>query len=786
MEDQSNKRILLNLCQKIIKAKKETVEVLRNQPLCNLKMVQRKAKNIKDPNPLSSMMSTISTKFPISVDVEKARKIEMPKELLSSPDAHQYGRVMCKLEAIEWYLEKAEIPSEDVKKAIDVLYHNKRIEVSQYFSFNWRKATIVPGPTFINRMVINTQDPLVQIPNNQKTDYIMACLMPEFILNYDQLSPVVMNQLKSIRDLKLVSKMTIQSQLRLLINSLNPKPRCVPCLSESNIIINRMRHAFASSNYRIRVSHSIMGEKTSNKPVFESIGKALYMALREGCNPRKLYIRLREAEYNGEPLLMLVEREPDLEGTYVNYFLVFMNYPVLISSQIEGFRFIPTEGVAQSQRAMTIYNTPFIIYIGEEQIQIQSPYIRGFFRHNATSILGINLTKSDKNTTKAALCAIAEYCRFNFNFMQGKNIREIKRNARNYYSLKPWEIIGVNQDDWNSVLKHESKGKLKFEEEIEIMPGNKQQGTIEKEKIRFKTGHVVTVNPPLEKPMFTQNLVIRGIEFSDFDVPKRRLTTKLEYFVFNINLVKEYISKGIFNWLNKSMMDGVPGPQRVAVATAAQSVLINSYQEEVSPLLLAFLYLFAGEDIKNVNPNIVINDFTWFNNFQVSFTFDKGIFKFVDQWIMLFDKKFQPAKQEEVDKYLPCFLTGYSFLNCQDETREFKSVEHLRNKESEIRSGTLFNISLFGRTYLVRRDPIAKYALKKTIMRNMASVSTQGVLEAMLRISRIQKRSGDQLEEPGCSKKARLIEERVMLEDPFMVTGDDDPNDDNDEDFDDL
>lgn len=90
--------------RKIIKAKKETIKVLRQNPLSDLKLIERFAKCLKDPNPLSTMMRLTNTKYPLTVDTQKAEAFKIPEELMAPKkirdDLHYHGRSLCKKELI--------------------------------------------------------------------------------------------------------------------------------------------------------------------------------------------------------------------------------------------------------------------------------------------------------------------------------------------------------------------------------------------------------------------------------------------------------------------------------------------------------------------------------------------------------------------------------------------------------------------------------------------------------------------------------------------------------------
>lgn len=77
---------------------------MRSKTISSLKAIARNLKNTKDPNPLQTTLVTMSTKFPLSIDMELSSKYNVPRELLDPTrlDTHQHGKILARKEVVDW------------------------------------------------------------------------------------------------------------------------------------------------------------------------------------------------------------------------------------------------------------------------------------------------------------------------------------------------------------------------------------------------------------------------------------------------------------------------------------------------------------------------------------------------------------------------------------------------------------------------------------------------------------------------------------------------------------
>lgn len=155
-----SKEIFMRFVNKIISAKKETIEVLQNNTLCDLKLVERLAKNVRDPDPIRIPMSQMSQKYPITADMDKCKLYNVQLHLLMpakknrgnfleekpdnvfESDMRATGRVLCKKELADWWVSNSEIPDEDVEKTRAVLYKQCRQNARDFYSIYWSTCNV--------------------------------------------------------------------------------------------------------------------------------------------------------------------------------------------------------------------------------------------------------------------------------------------------------------------------------------------------------------------------------------------------------------------------------------------------------------------------------------------------------------------------------------------------------------------------------------------------------------------------------------------------------------------
>lgn len=162
MENQKHK-ILTSQIKAILSLSPRAIEIMRKQKMMNLRLVEKSSKSKKDPSPLVTAMTTMGLKYPIVIDKEKAKEYGVPSKYMLEGKGEDYqihGRVLCKKEVIDWWVENSELPNEDIIKVIDTLYKNSRHEVSTYYSVKWERSRIKFGQPVLERRNVLTRNVL--------------------------------------------------------------------------------------------------------------------------------------------------------------------------------------------------------------------------------------------------------------------------------------------------------------------------------------------------------------------------------------------------------------------------------------------------------------------------------------------------------------------------------------------------------------------------------------------------------------------------------------------------
>lgn len=161
----TKKDLLMKLVRSINEAQRESIQILKTTPLCNTNVVAKVAKNLKDPNSISSNMIMINRKFPLQINRRNAENFRIPSQYLAgTKDHHNHNNMVCKKETVSWWAEHSSMPDEGQIKTIDLLYKKHRDETKEYFSVNWNNAVIKFGEMVMTKQVTTTQNPIANVP----------------------------------------------------------------------------------------------------------------------------------------------------------------------------------------------------------------------------------------------------------------------------------------------------------------------------------------------------------------------------------------------------------------------------------------------------------------------------------------------------------------------------------------------------------------------------------------------------------------------------------------------
>lgn len=95
------KKLFMSAIASILKAKPMSIEIIRENKMLNMRTIERSSKSTKDPNPLATTLNLMGTKYPLSIDKDRAKKFKIPKEFSPAntylqEDYHKHNRILAK------------------------------------------------------------------------------------------------------------------------------------------------------------------------------------------------------------------------------------------------------------------------------------------------------------------------------------------------------------------------------------------------------------------------------------------------------------------------------------------------------------------------------------------------------------------------------------------------------------------------------------------------------------------------------------------------------------------
>nr|QRW42587.1 MAG: polymerase PB2 [Guadeloupe mosquito quaranja-like virus 1]QRW42588.1 MAG: polymerase PB2 [Guadeloupe mosquito quaranja-like virus 1]QRW42589.1 MAG: polymerase PB2 [Guadeloupe mosquito quaranja-like virus 1]QRW42590.1 MAG: polymerase PB2 [Guadeloupe mosquito quaranja-like virus 1]UGO48656.1 MAG: polymerase PB2 [Palmetto orthomyxo-like virus] len=739
-----DKKGLLALAEKIISANQGTIDILKDTPVCNLKTVQRNAKNLKDPAPLQSMIAVIGTKYPLSVDSAKAAKHGIPLHFLDRDDAHQFGRRRCKLEAVPWFLENMATPDEGIKEAIDILFRAKKAEVQAHYSVPWRESRVRFGKTCLQRQLVPTQEVVFKVPHNQRVEYLMTALMPHLSIMYPSLDPTIVKELKVLSNLRLESKLTIQSQLRILLDLMDPKMRYMPALPEYPHSVNRVRYVYASGNHLILVPVTASRDKGIYTEILTLVGKVCWYLLNNKRSPEEIRAVLQCCTFRGVSLLVIVHEEVDTINMYLKLLFAVMGLPIYVEKVVRGYTFTPISGNMRQELTRNSAGTRYASYIGTEKVQVRGEgFIANVTRHEDV-ITRIVLQRCDFNIFLRALAAISVYIKIGFHTSKARSIRAMEEETFEGATKDPAKYLRMSREEIKTAWKKDTGyRKIAFEEYIEPTPKAQKYVTVEGTTIHVKGGQDFNVQKPRIYPLLPIEFRCQRSLLNDFMSPPVMLRSKIAYYVHEGNFAEmmRRAQADDWNWLNECIMEGVEPTQRIQVAVNARYAFRVVMEQQGFRHYLAYLYCLchyrvpiAGEVAQDI-------EFRFYNSLRLSLYLTTPDATMVDGEFRIAGSVIARYEEGVFTSLIPIFLRGYRLLENYDGPFKITSVPRAAELAPNLKPGSVLKVFLFGREYFLERDLFFELSVQRTIAVRTSNINLPS---ALLNLISLNKRVHDE------------------------------------------
>jgi len=747
---EDKKKVLMSTVRQILGFSKLAADLCRETPVANLRAVRRSAKNTKDPSPLSSTMITISTKYPISVDKAKARRYKVPNKFLAPiNDAHQYGRQLCKIEAVSWWVENAESPSEDLRNLIRLLYSQHSKDVSDYYGINWAATNIVLGPVTFERRPVPTQTPLVEVAPAKRQELLVSMLCPDSIIRHSDLPQYQVEKFRELAMARIDSKMALAPQYRILLDCLNPKVRVAPVVPNASDRTMKMRHAICQSNFTIRgpIEFDSSSESKEMHDHLMSVCSAIHHRLQTG-SPDLIpdaKIALSTTTILGVPLLEFL-RENNSNNESIKLCKALAGYEVGMESKMYDIDFTPIPADVTSTTKQNAAGFTYKVYLGLETVYFRRGGMAGFFVHNGEVLCKIVTNYTDLSELRSVLKIVAVYIKWGFAETDTKNKRSIYNAVMARVSRNPWSLILCNKSEYSNLIrKLNTHPKAEHKVGIlEIEPATTVHkpppvAVVYKHPNSLIVPHgnqSLTLTAP-ERPIIS-DLVNTDEKFlMDFLTPIKLLERKLSYYLSISPLLIEYVESGIFNEDNNIITKYIARDQRKRVSYTARNLCQALLNEGVGShawnnTCFCFYYMFAGTPIVDAGMITPIMSFKWAQTLNIDFNFQEGIMHYSNSMYVLNNKPVGVEKENAIDTgfLMGEALAGYSLSQIVTPSLTYKTAKWLDSNSSKVKDGAEFKTFIGGTLFKATRNSSRKMALEKT-MSTRTSIRRSWVTEAM-------------------------------------------------------
>lgn len=101
----------------------------------------------------------------------------------------------------------------------------------------------------MNRRVVRTREPIVEIPASLRKIALCEVLFKEYVLPNRALTELTLKKLREYIGMDLTDRISIAKQSNILLAEMDPRERCIPIVSGARYGTASYRHASSHSNF---------------------------------------------------------------------------------------------------------------------------------------------------------------------------------------------------------------------------------------------------------------------------------------------------------------------------------------------------------------------------------------------------------------------------------------------------------------------------------------------------------------------------------------------------------
>nr|QNS31063.1 putative polymerase [Insect orthomyxo-like virus 1] len=744
MDDPTEKkRLLMFMCDLVLNAKPKTIRLMKEKPANGLRVISRNARDTKDPNPLQTTLTLMSTTYPLSVDRHLSIKYQIPEEYLRVvkgkiiEDNHLSDRVMSKLSVLDWWLDHSALPEGSSLEVINMIRAYHRKEVKLYNSINWNAAQTNFGPVTLERIKARSKMVEVQLTREIRDAAIQQKLAPECFIPYVSVPTQVLESLEDLMKSTIHSNMLLANQIRILANNLSPGAKYIPQLPGHNEILNLIRHSICQSTWSIR-GYQMTNTELSAPVIKDTISNLCNIAvLAMRTHPREaseIKARISEGLVMGMSMITVLKPLSRQQKPGVQYIRTLLGLPITVEYQLFDVYFSPDmQKVYPRNEVHERSGITFTTYTGNEKVYFKYEETRGFFIHNAQFVFKIKSNMADYNQFCHAIGAIAVYTRKNIQTFDAGTLGGLYQQIFDFYKAEPWEVLQLTKIQLSNMI---AKGRT-FMNNFEISPeveyvdreSRTFMTTAEGHILERKTGKIIEILPSNKWEPIQDDVEMGACRIDDYRIPIARIRRKFKFYLRHVDSMREEQTKGSYSWENQCISELNRNAEMREFSYSAKTICDELHSAEpwdrtLIPLY-CMAYMFAGHSFNFEEQETVTistrTKVTVLEGLVIDLEGKVGSFLWGPTGVWLFGEevtRVEPTKFNIYQGILPGFKIYPIVPGIDPET---KLLCYLAEHTSEIPNGKKFRIKIGGRVMVAERCIKIKRQMAGSIKRQIRS-----------------------------------------------------------------
>nr|QMP82343.1 polymerase PB2 [Hemipteran orthomyxo-related virus OKIAV188] len=741
-EKNMKKTVLMFLCDKILNCSKEAINIMKHKPINSFRVITRNARNTRDPNPLQTMLMTLSTPYPLAIDRQKAIQYDIPNDYLKktqggkfTEDNHYKGRILAKRETIDWWLSYSPLPNKTGIEIIDVLRSFNRKEVKLYRSINWSATRIQFGRCSLQRVRVPTRKVDFKLSKEQRDASIEQIFAPDSTIPYIEIPSSVMKAIKEVLKKHTHASMLLATQIRILANQMDPNYRFLLMQPGAGETTATLRHGLHQRTWEVT---GITFEEDSQLSEVNSAVKNICDAFLDiAMNHTQDYDRAKSV-LSGIKIFNIPLSSALREGTVPNVDSTklvksILEIPFLFEHQYSGVNFSPDDSVLMEVNK-TMGNIEYKAYLGREKVFFEYQDTRGYFVHNADSFYSMVITYSTEEEVRKVFGSIGVYCRIGMiNQIHSETLQSAFDGIYQDLYSEPWRLFPqLGKKAFWMIMRGESPNRSKMFEKYLLV-----REEVEYSK-RWSGRMVVKLNPlsihergsnktifpkQLNRlPIVPPSVHVDDSPFFAYLDPKRRLSSLVtiylrmaEQLVSNIRVHNFNYYNSCIHQLNRSYL----ACKFSKLCRAVLRDLAGQSLTEANRGMIAVAYCFAGlhehvgpEEDELMEPFLL----NWVEGITISLLGERGDFISSGDGLTLFGKPISHTGPQRLVLY-PGALPGFTIHPYRGEDLPIKGKQWLRENYDVIADGSRFVIFIESERAIARKCNSASLRLVDTVGR---------------------------------------------------------------------